>query len=601
MGRYDIDHPLEQLAPSPWDNSMEFRVPKEVLEKPPEAASEAPPPTRAVAAPEKTRAMAPPEKTPPEKTPPEKTPPEETRAMAPPEKTQAMDPPERTRAMDPPPRGADALPKTQAMSSPLPEGLPPTEAMQTPAGPPSPPQGRSRRPETVANRPTPGGEPRRPPRTRPEPQPNRPPESRPEPPAERRPRQGPRGRPTQPSRPQPIDDAAPGRSPSVSAPIRAGRGSPALPAVTNDQATRTQLAPKIETPGIEDQPARADAGPPFGKSRKKRPTRRETPMPDARPQSEPGMPAAERARRYAADWRNSPHAKKKPHTFLRGMAILSMLVLFEAFAIPGIDSAGGLIAPWKQLDGSTTTLLSGIFFGSFLLAAAIPMPYVVRSGLFVGLGATLLVFGVLKMQAAIDAFAFRGHPGLAFVFAKPGVLTLMVLSLLFPAALFWRSRYTASFGSRIATLLGILLVVLVYLLAGAVGGGAGSPPIAALFGAAGQSGLYLADRLSVFLLLVPVALVPLSALVFLKHPRSGLAGLWAWLYVTALAAVPLMQAGFVSTYRQGQWKFTLAPLEVALFLYAGLLVAPVALGHFIGEIERLVLLAKARKKDTARA
>ncbi len=351
-----------------------------------------------------------------------------------------------------------------------------------------------------------------------------------------------------------------------------------------------------------------------GSSRRRRVAPTEVPAPTASPASAPVLRPASRPQLARPDssetrtrhqpvvesgaWRRTPWAVAKPHTFLRGMAILSMLVLFEAWAIPTVGTDLHLQAPWVLVQGvGSLTFLAAVFFGGLLLFAAIPMPYIARATLMTVAGATLLVFGILQMQAEVAAFAFRGHPGLAFAFAgEPGVLALLLVSLLFPTALFWRARYTASFWSRIAVLLGVLTVAACYFLLGAIAGSEGSAPLVELFRAAGDSNLYLGNRISVFVLLLPLPLIILSALVFLKHPRSGGAGLWAWLYVTVLGAIPLLQAGFVSTWRGGQWKSVLAPLKVSLFLYAGLLLAPVALGHLIGELERLIRLRSAKAR-----
>ena len=284
------------------------------------------------------------------------------------------------------------------------------------------------------------------------------------------------------------------------------------------------------------------------------------------------------------------------------MAILAMLVLFEAFAVPEVTMDLQLIAPWELVRlPSTLTFLSAVFFGVLLLFVAIPMPYLLRTTLMTGAGGTLLAFGLWRMRDAVEGFAFRGHPIMELVFVDaPGTLAVLLVSLLFPVALYWRSRYTASFWSRIAVLVGILTVAAVALFATRAGGMNGSPPVVELMGVAASGDSLMANRISAAVMLLPLATVFFSLLVFLRHPRTGLAGLWAWLYVTAFAAVPLIQAGFVSSWRSGGWKAALEPLEASLFLYAGLLLFPVALGHLIGEVGRLIGLRAFKRSREAR-
>ncbi|MFT5431924.1 MAG: hypothetical protein ACI9OJ_002622 [Myxococcota bacterium] len=291
----------------------------------------------------------------------------------------------------------------------------------------------------------------------------------------------------------------------------------------------------------------------------------------------------------------SERLQRKPHTFLRGTAILSMLVLFESFAIPHLSGDMHLIAPWELLtDVGGLSFHAAVFFGVLLLGAALPMPYLARTIVMLGASSTLLVFAVMHMGILVDGFAFRGHPLLAAVFdGSPALLGMVTATLLFPAALNWRGRYTESFTSRIMVLVGILAVLAAYFLTGLFTGG--SPPLLTLVSVLTHSGVLLADRISAALALFPIVLIVLSFLVFRRHPKTGGAGLWAWLFVTTLGAIPIVQAIMVSGFQQGQWKHVLAPLKGSLFLYAALLLLPVALGHFFGEVGWLMARRRATR------
>jgi hypothetical protein len=289
----------------------------------------------------------------------------------------------------------------------------------------------------------------------------------------------------------------------------------------------------------------------------------------------------------------SERLQRKSHTFLRGTAILSMLVLFESFAIPHLSGDMHLVAPWELLiDVGGLSFHAAVFFGVLLLGAVLPMPYLARTIVMLGASSTLLVFAAMHMSILVEGFAFRGHPLVAAVFdGSPALLGILTATLLFPAALNWRSRYTESFTSRIMVLVGILAVLAAYFLTGLLSDG--SPPLLRLISALSDSGTLLADRISVALALSPIVLIVLSFLVFRRHPRTGGAGVWAWLFVTVLGAIPIVQAVMVSGFQQGQWKHVLAPLKGSLFLYAGLLLLPVALGHFFGELGWLMARRRA--------
>ncbi len=292
-------------------------------------------------------------------------------------------------------------------------------------------------------------------------------------------------------------------------------------------------------------------------------------------------------------------AEKKPPTFLCGMGILAMLLLFLSAAVPRVDAAMHFLAPWALLGKfGGLTFHAALFFAVLLpfVIGRLPLPYIVRSVAFLGIGMTMFVFALSHMRIAISEFAFRGHSGITLFLDGPaGLLVYVMATFLFPVALYWRSRYTASFASRIAVLFGALVVLSAYFVMGAVAGGEGPPPVVALFSSLSDSGLFLADRITVGLLLVPLMLLPLALLVLLPHPRSGLAGLWAWLYVTAIGVIPLVQAGFVSHFRDGGYKYVLAPLKASLLFYAALLVVTVAMGHLIGEVGRLNVNMRNRK------
>jgi hypothetical protein len=286
----------------------------------------------------------------------------------------------------------------------------------------------------------------------------------------------------------------------------------------------------------------------------------------------------------------------KPDTFLRGMGILALLILFQVCAFPLVSADAHLIPPWKliQVTGSVT-FMAAAFFVLVLVTAIIPMPYIMRSAAMLGIGTLMIAVGMGFMHDAASSFAFRGHPGIDFVFlGKSSVRIMLVMSLWFPAALYWRSRYPYSFYSRIGVVVGALIVATCYLFLLTFAGSVSSP-IATLLQTVTDSNSIRGDVLSAVVLLLPIGLVGLSVLAFLPAPRTGATALWGWCYVTALALAPIILAVMVSWFRQGQWKYILAPLQSAFFLYAGLIIFPIALGHVAGEGERLYMLRKLKK------
>ncbi len=310
----------------------------------------------------------------------------------------------------------------------------------------------------------------------------------------------------------------------------------------------------------------------------------------------PAMPAPEPAvvvSAPAAAVVSSPWQEKKPHTFLRGMALLAMILLFEAFAIPRLAEGMELNPPWelvKQQGG--LTFHAAAFFGVLLLLAAIPLPYLVRAATLTGAAATLLVFSLQHVRYAADAFAFRGHPGIE-AFLEPTPLALGLMALAFPTALYWRSRYTASLAARIAVMLGLVLAVVAFLSVGrSVGASEG---LVQRLIAVVKSGLR-GDRAASACLLLPLVAIPFSLLVWLRHPRSGAAGLWAFLFTAGLGSAPIALAAHVASYREGAFKYVFAPLKPSLLLLAALLLLPIAAGHTLGETERLIRAFRERRK-----
>jgi hypothetical protein len=269
------------------------------------------------------------------------------------------------------------------------------------------------------------------------------------------------------------------------------------------------------------------------------------------------------------------------------MAILTMLVLFEAWAVPRLGESLSIVPPWRLMtDTGSLTFAAGVAFGVLLLVTAIPMPYIVRCALLTVCGLGLYGVALVHTRIEVAAFAFRGHPAIGATLAgSPGLVALFSLALLLPAALYWRSRYTESFAARVAVLVGILLSLAAYLLAG-VFDVPGGPPLTSLPAMATGAPL-VGDKIAASLLLLPAAATVLALLALLPHPKTGGSAFWAWLFVTGVGAAVLVQAGFVSGWRDGQWKAVLAPMEIGLMLYAGLLLLPVALGHLLGEAEAL--------------
>ncbi len=659
--RFDIENAHRNLAPSPWDNSLEFAIPEEARSKPALTAP-TPPPVEVPPAKERPRRErskelpAPSERNTAIRYDGNLDAPKSARTTVKRETRPEDDAPARAplvrQARDP--QSTPTKPAREAPATPNSEALPDVPELSARPDPPAP-----------RSQPTPRSQPNLP-RSQPTPrsQPNlQPPRSRPDmdPPAPG---------PWDPPAPR---DAAPGDDPEISdaydvlgyEPPPPGSSSRPRGDAWRDDRLRTPhprsggSAPPKATPNPEAHPRTPQSGPgpqdkPPRQTSGARPRRRPHtgpvamgPPSDARSE-DPTRRSGERRQRDSAErerrssgererrstgeqerrssgererrssgererrassererrpgaesWRRSPHAIAKPATFLRGMAILSLLLLFEAWAVPALGDGMRLVPPWTLMgDSGSLTFAAGVAFGAILVITALPMPYLLRCLLLAGGGIAMLVLALIHARAVVAGFGFRGHPGIALGLAGPAGLTaLIAATLVFPTALYWRSRYTASLAARIAVLVGMLVVISAYMLGGAAGAGGGPPLLTLISKVTGAT--LLADKLAAAVLLIPAIVVPLASLVLLRHPHTGFSSLWAWLHVTALGGAVLIQAGFVSGWRAGEWKAVLAPLESALFLYAALLLAPVALGHLIGEAERLIRLSSLKRREAA--
>lgn len=271
-------------------------------------------------------------------------------------------------------------------------------------------------------------------------------------------------------------------------------------------------------------------------------------------------------------------------SFLRAMVVLGLLVLLGAFAVPTVTD-GSIAAPWASVgDPQSLSFLCALLFVIELLVAAIPMPLAVRAGLLTAAGGTHLAFGALLMRDAALRFAFRAQPAVDTLFASgvaPTVLGLLAFVVL-PAGLYARGRFTASLAARVTVGVGAALGLLLLLGWQALAPGLDGLPLLALVEQATGSASLQGDRIAALVALVGALALPLSALAFLGPRRTGLVSLWAFVWSFALGAALVVEAVHVA--HLDQWREVLEPVRLAVFLAAGLLVTPVALGTLIGAL-----------------
>lgn len=271
-------------------------------------------------------------------------------------------------------------------------------------------------------------------------------------------------------------------------------------------------------------------------------------------------------------------------SFLRAMVLLGLLALLGAFAVPTVVS-GSLTAPWKSItDVQSLSFLCAVFFGINLLVAALPMPLGVRAGLLTLASAAHLGFGAMLVRDAALRFSFHGHPALDELFAAGALPTTVALlaAVVLPAGLYARGRFTGSIAARVTVGIGLALALVVLLGWGALFSADGDMPLATLVAQATGSATLQGDRFASVALLIGALAVPLSGLAFLGPKRTGLVSLWALLWSSMLGVALVIEA--VHVVHLEHWREALEPTKVAAFVFAGLLIAPVALGSLIGAL-----------------
>ena len=330
--------------------------------------------------------------------------------------------------------------------------------------------------------------------------------------------------------------------------------------------------PKVPVAEIDERAARGPVGPATARPQKKLvPRTAATTLPepaDEEPEVGPVLPPGPAA----------------ATSFLRAMVVLGLFVLLTAFAVPTVVG-DGLAVPWKTVaDPQSISFLCAVFFGLNLLLAIVPMPLVWRS-LVLGLsGVAALEFGRILFVDAGLRFVFRGQPAIAAVFAGgilPAILgTLAAITL--PAGLYARGRFPASIAARVTVVLGLALGLFALLGWQALPGGGGRMPVLELVDAAFGGSSLQGDRLASMALLLSAMMLPLSLLAFLGKRRTGLVTLWAFIYSAGLIVALVIEAVHVGHLEQ--WREVLEPTKLALFMAVGLLLAPPAVGYFIGSV-----------------
>ncbi|TNF33903.1 MAG: hypothetical protein EP329_07815 [Deltaproteobacteria bacterium] len=273
-------------------------------------------------------------------------------------------------------------------------------------------------------------------------------------------------------------------------------------------------------------------------------------------------------------------ARREPGGLFKTLSIVSMVLLFEAIALP--TSAG---APWTLLgDPGGVTFVSLAFLLLVVVAHILPVRPTLRAAAGLGVGVLMAGFSLVVAGAAAGADLFGGQPVATAALGGPlgGRAALLVAVTALPFGLMWRFLEPERLGPRIAHGIGLALVLFVAFGSGALGFGGGAA-VTGAFDTLGSAPI-LGDRLVAALGLMPLLVALLSLVGYLPGGRGRRLAVFAVVYWVALAIPLLVAALFVA--KSEDWMAVLEPLKVASFVAVPLLYLPAAAATFVATLRR---------------
>ncbi|MCA9521607.1 MAG: hypothetical protein KC609_11570, partial [Myxococcales bacterium] len=302
--------------------------------------------------------------------------------------------------------------------------------------------------------------------------------------------------------------------------------------------------------------------------------------------------------------------EKTPRGFIAFIALLALLLAAVTWVGPMLAAAdkpldankkpiaeavkSGLKSNWPVpvygdvfeniTDWNEGQLPLVVFIGAMLLFGLLPMPYMLRALVIGGAGAAMFV---LAAKQGVDTKTIPLALLDDKVYGLPSGAILLG-TLLMPIALFMRGHYRDSTLARILVALGLLVTAFVY-------GGiqlidtAHFKNVVLLQQIDGiTKGKFLADKLQAVMLTLPLVFSVLGVLAFMDKTKSGLCGLWGFLWVVSVFGSPLVYTIFST--RSADWKSVgaVAGVGFGAWLLAIGLTMTIGLGHFLGEIGKKV-------------
>ena len=369
---------------------------------------------------------------------------------------------------------------------------------------------------------------------------------------------------------------------ALAADVDAAR-TPQPPASTAEEATATGAEPVAEPPPEPPRRNTAPLGSSSGgavvSSKQRRadaPLHREAP---SRPEDVPPRLAHHTVTGVlSADERAGlmPSAERRdPFGVFKTLSIVSMVLLFEAIALP--TSRG---APWSLLgDPGGVTFVALAFLLLVIVAHILPVKPLVRAGAALGVGVLMTGFSLVVAGAAARADLFDGQPAVAAVMGGPvgGRVAMSLALMVLPFGLLWRYLEPRRLGPRITHGVGLGLVLLLAFGASALGLGGGAA-VTSAFDTLGTAPVF-GDRMVAAFGLMPLLVALVSLMGFLPGGRGRRLPVFAVIFWVALLIPLIVAALFVA--KSEAWMAVLEPIKVASFVAVPLLYLPAATAAFV--------------------
>ncbi len=258
----------------------------------------------------------------------------------------------------------------------------------------------------------------------------------------------------------------------------------------------------------------------------------------------------------------------------RATSMLAVMLLFFAAALPG--KAG---PPWVLLQHTNGVTFIGLAFMLLIVVAALaPVPRVARGPIATILAAAMVSFAWLMLVDGLAGDLYRGQPAMALL-AESGWITRIFLTLALvalPFALLLRRLDQRSVASRVAFLIGLVLLMVLYTALNALDWPSG-PPLSDLIDV-GTGSRFLGDRVSAWLAFGPLVVATIGLVSLLPKARPGFAhGLAFGFWLTV--AVPLVVIALF-TAKSDAWRDVLDPLKLSTFCAVALIYLPAAMAEW---------------------